>query len=80
MSKIIRINKCEGFCKNRITREPDRCTTPYPNNRRSGLFCLASRWFLYKNVYGARLGTDWFKQSFIERCCFPTIREYKKKR
>jgi len=76
MSKIIRIRKCEGFCKNRIADpnpEGGQRTDCIHGTDESVLLCTKAHWYLYHRDHEP----NWFKRAFMERCPFMTKEEYK---
>jgi hypothetical protein len=70
MSKIIRLTKCEGFCKKRGNEHCDRD---------SSLFCIGTSWYLYRKVHNG-LTIDYFRKSFIERCPYKNEQDNKNRK
>jgi len=71
MSKIIRLTKCEGFCKKRGNEH---------NDRDSSLFCVGTSWYLCRSAGRDGLVVDYFKRSFIERCPYKNEQDNKNRK
>jgi hypothetical protein len=64
MSKIIKINKCEGFCKHRKNNQRNQ-------HRLGSLTCGC--WNLFTDNY-----RDWFKVIYDRHCKYQTEQQYVK--
>jgi hypothetical protein len=66
MSKIIRIEKCEGFCKHIITKSIFYGGSPI-NNCDNHAYCEMAHWFINSDY--------WISKAFRERCPYKTLKE-----